>query len=94
MEEVLLFLNKFLSNRTQSIEHIRSVLNEDTGLIDASGKELFYQDFCALQGIFGLEPNPAEIFADVLRIVFNTDGNADEPRLRGENIRQVSGEIA
>lgn len=93
VEEVLLFLNKFLSNRTQSIEHIRAVLNEDTGLIDASGKELFYQDFCALQGIFGLEPNPAEIFADVLRIVFNTDGNADEPRLRMENIRQVSGEI-
>ena len=93
VEEVLLFLNKFLSNRTQSIEHIRAVLNEDTGLIDASGKELFYQDFRALQGIFGLEPNPAEIFADVLRIVFNTDGNADEPRLRMENIRQVSGEI-
>ena len=93
VEEVLLFLNKFLGNRTQSIEHIRAVLNEDTGLIDASGKELFYQDFCALQGIFGLEPNPAEIFADVLRIVFNTDGNADEPRLRMENIRQVSGEI-
>ena len=25
VEEVLLFLNKFLSNRTQSIEHIRAV---------------------------------------------------------------------
>lgn len=91
VEEVLLFLNKFLSDRTRSIEHIRAVLNEDTGLIDASGKELFYRDFRALQEIFSSDP--AEIFADVLRIVFNTDGSADEPRLRMENIRQVSGEI-
>ena len=93
VEEVLVFLNKFLSDRAQAIEHIRAVLNEDTGLIDASGRDLFYQDFRALQDIFGLDADPAEIFADVLRIVFNTDGNADEPRLRMENIRQVPGEI-
>lgn len=93
VEEVLVFLNKFLSNRAQAIGDIRAVLNEDTGLIDASGKELFYQDFRALQDIFGMDADPADIFADVLRIVFNTDGNADEPRLRMENIRQVAGEI-
>ena len=93
VEEVLVFLNRFLSNRAQAIENIRAVLKEDTGLIDGSGKELFYQDFRALQEIFGIDPDPAEIFADVLRIVFNTDGSADEPRLRMENIRQVAGEI-
>lgn len=93
VEEVLVFLNTFLSNRALSIEHIRAVLNEDTGLIDGSGKELFYRDFQALQDIFGQDMDPAVIFADILRIVFNTDGNADEPRLRLENIRQVSGEI-
>jgi hypothetical protein len=69
------------------------VPNEDTGLIDESGKELFYQDFKALDDIFGVNPDPAEIFTDVLRVVFNSDGAADEPRLRMENIRQVSGEI-
>lgn len=93
VEEVLVFLNTFLSNRALSIEHIRAVLNEDTGLIDGSGKELFYRDFQALQDIFGQDMDPAVIFADILRVVFNTDGNADEPRLRLENIRQVSGEI-
>lgn len=93
VEEVLVFLNTFLSNRALSIEHIRAVLNEDTGLIDGSGKELFYRDFQALQDIFGQDMDPAVIFADILRIVFNTDGNADEPRLRLKNIRQVSGEI-
>ncbi len=93
VEEVLVFINKILNNRAQTIEHIRAVLNEDTGLIDAGGKELFYQDFRALQEIFGVNADPAEIFADILRIVFNADGNADEPRLRMENIRQVAGEI-
>ena len=93
VEEVLVFLNKFLSNRAQSIEHIRAVLKNDTGLIDGNGKELFCQDFRALQDIFGIDSNPANIFADVLRIVFNTDGNADEPRLRMENLRQVAGEV-
>lgn len=93
VEEVLVFLNTFLSNRAKTIEHIRAVLNEDTGLVDGSGKELFYHEFLALQDIFGHDIDPAAVFADILHIVFNTDGNADEPRLRLENIRQVSGEI-
>ena len=93
VEEVLVFLNTFLSNRAKAIEHIRAVLNEDTGLVDGSGKELFYHEFQALQDIFGHDVDPAAVFADILNIVFNTDGNADEPRLRLENIRQVSGEI-
>ena len=93
VEEVLVFLNTFLSNRAKAIEHIRAVLNEDTGLVDGSGKELFYHEFQALQDIFGHDIDPAAVFSDILHIVFNTDGNADEPRLRLENIRQVSGEI-
>lgn len=93
VEEILMFLNKFLSNPAKTIEHIRAVLNEDTGLVDSSGKELFYHDFQALQDIFDNDIDPAAVFADILHLVFNTDGNADEPRLRIENIRQVSGEI-
>lgn len=93
VEEVLLFLNTFLSNRAKAIENIRAVINEDTGLYDASGKDLFYGDFRALQDIFDNDIDPAVMFADILHVVFNTDGNADEPRLRMENIRQISGEI-
>ena len=93
VEEVLAFLNTFLSNRAKAIAHISAVLNEDTGLVDGSGKELFYHEFQALQDIFGQNIDPAAVFADILHIVFNTDGNADEPRLRLENIRQVAGEI-
>lgn len=93
VEEVLAFLNTFLSNRAKAIAHISAVLNEDTGLVDGSGKELFYHEFQALQDIFGQNIDPAAVFADILHIVFNTDSNADEPRLRLENIRQVAGEI-
>ncbi|MBR0060108.1 MAG: hypothetical protein IJP68_01380, partial [Selenomonadaceae bacterium] len=93
VEEVLLFLNKFLSNRERSIEHIRAVLENDTGLINESGQELFYQDFQALHEIFGQNINPAEVFADILRIVFNNDSNSNEPRLLMKNISQISGEI-
>lgn len=93
VEEVLVFLDTFLRNRAKAIAHISAVLNEDTGLVDGSGKELFYHEFQALQDIFGHNVDPAAVFADILHIVFNTDGNADEPRLRLENIRQVAGEI-
>ena len=93
VEEVLIFLNTFLCNRAKSIENIRAVLNEDTGLYDTTGHDLFYSSFSALHDIFGQNIDPVEIFADILKIVFNTDFNSDEPRLRLENIRQVSGEI-
>ena len=93
VEEVLVFLNTFLSNRAKTIDHIQAILNEDTGLVDGSGNELFYHNFQALQDIFGNNVDPAAVFTDMLRIVFNTDGNADEPRLRIDNIRRVSGEI-
>ncbi len=93
VEEVLVFLNTFLNDRAKTIENIRAVLNEDTGLYDGSGKDLFYGDFSALQDIFGHDIDPATVFEDILHIVFNTDGNADSPRLILENIRQVSGEI-
>lgn len=93
MEEVLVFLNNFLSNRERSIEYIRAILENDTGLINESGQELFYQDFRALKEIFNQNVDPVKIFVDILRLVFNIDSNADEPRLRMKNISQISGEI-
>lgn len=93
VEEVLVFLNTFLREREKAIRRIRAVLEEDTGLIDRRGGELFYQDFQALHEIFGGQPEAEAVFADMLHTVFNTDANADAPRLRLENLRQVPGEI-
>lgn len=93
VEEVLDFINSFVSNQAISIARINAVLKDDTGLIDGNGNELFYQDFEALKEAFGTDPNPADIFSDLLRLVFNAEGVGDEPRLHMENLRQVPGEI-
>lgn len=93
VEEVLDFIDKFVRNRAVSAARINAVLKDDTGLIDGSGNELFYQDFEALKEFFGIDPDPAAIFADILSLVFNAKGAGDEPRLYMENLRQVSGEI-
>ena len=93
VEEVLDFIDRFVKNRVESVNRIKAVLQDDTGLIDGRGNELFYQDFNGLKKLFSGNPNAAEIFADMLRLVFNSDANADEPRLHIENIKQVSGEI-
>lgn len=93
VEEVLVFLDSFVRNRASTIAQIRAVLYEETGLVDGSGKGLFYHGFQALWDIFGPDIDPAEVFADMLRIVFNADSNADELRLKLESIRQAPGEI-
>ena len=94
VEEVLAFLDRFLQNRKNSIDRLRDVLECKTNLIDASGNDLFYGNFYGLQHIFGTTPDPAAVFADMLRLVFNTDTEADAPRLHLVNLRQVGGEIA
>lgn len=93
VEEVLDFLDKFVRNKAVSIRRINDVLIKDTGLTDASGNDLFYGSFNALEHIFGGTPDATVIFEDVLRLVFNSDTVADEPRLQLRNIKQVPGEI-
>ncbi|RGZ01286.1 DEAD/DEAH box helicase family protein [Clostridium sp. AM58-1XD] len=93
VEEVLDFIDKFVRNRSKSVERIKAVLMDDTGLSDVRGRDLFYMDFVALNHYFGAQPDAELVFADIMRIVFNTNTSADEPRLHLENIRQVTGEI-
>lgn len=94
VEEVLDFIDKFVSHKEKTIGRIRAVLFEDTGLKDGNGKELFSQDFDALKTVFGWNPKPEEIYRDILRLVFNSATEADAPRLHMEILRQVQGEIA
>ena len=94
VEEVLDFLDKFVNRKDTTLRRLRAVLEEDTGLMDASGRELFSQNFQPLKTLFGGCPNPEDICRDVLRIVFNSETTSDSPRLHIENLRQVPGEIA
>ncbi len=93
VEEVLDFIDHFVRNRKQTIGRIQSVLDEDTGLIDAYGHELFFSDFDPLKRIFAHKISAEDVYADILHIVFNTDTVSDEPRLHVENLKQADGEI-
>lgn len=94
VEEVLDFLDKFVNQKDTTIRRLRAVLDEDTGLMDASGRELFSQNFQPLKSLFGGSPNPEDVYCDVMRVVFNSETASDSPRLHIENLRQVPGEIA
>jgi len=94
VEEVLDFIDKFAHNRERTIGRINAVLNEDTGLTDSRGRELFSQNFNALFSLFGAAPKAEDVYKDILRVVFNSDTVSDELRLHLLNLRQVQGEIA
>ena len=94
VEEVLDFIDKFVNAKERTIGRIHAVLNEDTGLYDGKGRELFSQNFNAITSLFGGTPRAADVYQDILRVVFNSDTASEAPRLHVLNLRQVQGEIA
>ncbi|ADM68667.1 hypothetical protein GMA19_00819 [Paenibacillus polymyxa E681] len=94
VEEVLDFIDKFVNRKERTVSRLKAVLEEDTGLIDARGNELFFHDFLPLRSIFGHTPDAGDVYRDILKVVFNSDTASDEPRLHIENLRRVQGEIA
>ena len=96
VQEILAFIDSFVRNKRQSTKMIEDVLHMRTGLVNSSGADLFEHGLEALiDNIYhGAIPPGADIYADILRLVFNSDTNSDEPRLHIENIKQVPGEIA
>ena len=95
VEEVIDFIDKFLRNKNKSIERLKALFADDTGLVDGNGNELFTTVFHPLQELFATCKLDAEaVYADILKLVFNTTTTADEPRLHVVNVKQVNGEIA
>ncbi len=94
VEEVIDFIDKFVNKKERTINRIHAVLNEDTGLYDGKGRELFSQNFNAITSLFAGTPRAEDVYQDILRVVFNSDTASDAPRLHVLNLRQVQGEIA
>lgn len=94
VEEVIDFIDKFVNRKERTIGRIHAVLNENTGLMDGAGRELFSQNFNALFSLFGGSPKAEDVYQDIMRLVFNSSASSDAPRLNVLNLRQVSGEIA
>ena len=84
--EILMFLERYVSDRDGSIRRIHRVLNE--GLITATGKSLFAGRFAYLNTV-GLSPE--WIFNETLATLFNASG---EGQLYVENLKGVPGEVA
>lgn len=98
IQEVLAFIDAFVRNKRVTIKMIDDVLHMRSGLVSSNGgkNDLFEHGLTALiDEIYHNQiPNPEDIYADILHLLFNTDTNADEQRLHVENIKQVDGEIA
>ena len=96
VEEVINFVDDFLRNKAKSIERIRALFYDDTGLVDGNGNQLFQNIFQPLQDVWGsTKPlDPEVIYLDILKTVFNASVAAGEFRLHLVIIKQVSGEIA
>lgn len=94
VQEVLSFLDQFIRNKEETIKRIDSVINENTGLINDRGVDLFQHNLDALFEVFGGKPSPRTIYEDVMRVVFNSNMASDQPRLHVVNLKQIQGEIA
>lgn len=96
VQEVLAFIDSFVKNKRESIRMIEDVLYHRTGLINSDGADLFENGLNPLvDEIYkGKIPPGSVVYADILRLLFNTDTNAEEPRLHIESLKQIPGEIA
>ena len=45
VQEVLVFINNFTGNKEKTIERLKNLLDDNTGLLDERGHELFYGEF-------------------------------------------------
>jgi len=84
--EILRFLERYVSNRVESIQCIERVLNQ--GLVTADGKNLFSGRFAYLNTA-GL--SAAQVFEETLATLFNAAGGG---LLYVENLKGATGEIA
>lgn len=84
--EILQFLGRYVADRAGSILRIERILN--TGLLTASGKNLFEGRFAYLNTC-GL--SPAQVFDETLATLFNAPGGG---QLYVENLKGATGEVA
>jgi len=85
--DVLLFINEFLKDKSQSITNIQKIMSLDSGLTKKDGSDIFAKKFGFLEQS---KLNATEMFDDILNTIFN----ASSGMLHVENLKGVDGEIA
>lgn len=86
--DVLLFLAKFIQSGAESEKNIARLLSGNTGLLNTNGNDIFKSAYPFLLEA-GL--SPAEVFADILKNVFNAPTKA---ALHVDHLTGSDGEIA
>lgn len=86
--DVLLFIDEFIKNRSESVANIKKILSLDSGLQNRQGVDIFKNKFSFLERTVKL--TPSELFDDILKLIFNATGG----KLHIENLKGVDGEIA
>jgi superfamily II DNA or RNA helicase len=92
IQEILMFHNNFVSDKKNTLQRIKKVIEAKTNIVDNRNRDIFSQDFEPLLELYGLTPDPETIFSDILRLVFNIDTQSDSPRLYLIDIK-AQGEI-
>ena len=86
---VILFLHQFLKNENGwSLDTIDKILNDDSGLKDENGTEVFRNKLNYLKR---LNQTPSQIYTGILKEVFHTDSSG---ALHLSDVRNAPGEIA
>jgi hypothetical protein len=86
--DVLLFLAEFIQGGGESIARLQRLLSGNTGLLNTNGHDIFGRAYPFLQE---RGQSPAEIFADILKNVFNAGTVA---ALHVDHLKGSDGEIA
>ena len=86
--EVIRFLHRFLSNESNwAIHTIEKILNDESGLSDESGTDVFYS---RLNYLKELSETPSQMYASILSEVFHTEVSG---ALHLYDVRNAQGEI-
>ena len=93
IEEVLMFINNFTSDKKKALERLMKVMEAKTNIIDNRNMDIFSQNFIPLLDVFGNKNyTPENIYDDILRLVFNTENKSDALRLYMVDLK-TQGEI-
>ncbi len=85
--DMLLFIDKFIKSKSESIANIDKIMSFDSGLQTTKGVDIFENKFSFLENI---KLNASQLFDDMLNLIFNASNGV----LHIENLKGVDGEIA
>ena len=88
IEDILLFLARFIGDESSTIAAIQDVLHGNAGLLDRNGHEIFANSFSELRS---RNESAATIFQDVLARVFHAPSNG---ALHLDELQGSNGELA